>query len=52
MALRDLFDDIDTKMDQFEEQGFMSRKEYLEVKERQEYYRQLEQQGQEQEESS
>lgn len=52
MALRDMFDDIDTKVDQFEEQGFMPYSEYLEVKARQEYYRQLEQQGQEEEVSS
>lgn len=50
--LRDMFENICTKTDQFEEAGFMPYDEYLEVKARQEYYRQLEQQGQEDKEVS
>lgn len=49
MSLQDMFENICTKTDQFKEAGFMPYDEYREVKERQEYYKQLEQQGQEEE---
>ena len=56
MALRDMFDDIDTKVNQFEEQGFIKYEDYLKeksaVQDQRDYYKMLEEQGQEEEVSS